>query len=97
RALTPFIAGTSQMPLRRFVLADAIGAGLWATTFCVLGYLFWQSLDRALQLVEAGKLGLLGVLAIGGVVFATYRLVKHPEDRRRFVVWLRGLVASRSR
>ena len=97
RALTPFIAGTSRMPLRRFLLADAIGAGLWATTFCVLGYLFWQSLDRALQLVEAGKLGLLGVLAIGAVVFATYRLVKHPEDRRRFVLWLRGLAASRSR
>ena len=61
RALTPFVAGTSKMPLRRFLLADVIGAGLWATTFCVLGYLFWRSLDRALELLQAGKLGLLGV------------------------------------
>ena len=89
RALTPFIAGTSKMPLGRFLLADVVGAGLWATTFCVLGYVFWQSLDRALELVEAGKLGLLGVLAVAGLAFATYRLVRHPEDRRRLARWLR--------
>jgi undecaprenyl-diphosphatase len=96
RALTPFVAGTSKMPLRRFVLADIVGAGLWATTFCVLGYLFWRSLDRALELIRAGKLGALGVAALAAIGFGVYRLVKHPEDRRRVRTWLRGLVASRS-
>jgi undecaprenyl-diphosphatase len=96
RALNPFVAGTSRMPLRRFLLADIVGAGLWATTFCVLGYVFWQSLDRALNLLEAGKLGLLAFVAVAGAIFAAYRLVKHPEDRRRLRAWLRGLVASRS-
>jgi undecaprenyl-diphosphatase len=84
------------MPLRRFVLADIVGAGLWATTFCVLGYLFWRSLDRALELIRAGKLGALGVAVLVAIAFGAYRLVKHPEDRQRVRAWLRGLVASRS-
>ena len=93
RALTPFVAGTSKMPLRRFVLADLIGAGLWATTFCVLGFLFWRSLDRALELVQAGKFGLLGLLALGAIGSGIHRLVKHPEDRARIRALLRGLIA----
>ena len=47
RALAPFIAGTSRMPMRVFLPYDVIGAGAWATTFCVLGYVFWQSLRPA--------------------------------------------------
>ena len=42
RAIAPFIAGASKMPLRKFLPYDMLGAGLWATTFCVLGYVFWQ-------------------------------------------------------
>ena len=30
------------MPLRRFLPYDMLGAGLWAATFVVLGYVFWQ-------------------------------------------------------
>jgi membrane protein DedA with SNARE-associated domain len=97
RALTPFIAGTSRMPFGRFVFADVIGAGLWATTFCVVGYVFWRSLDRALRLVETGKLGLFGLVALGLIAFGTYRFLKHPEDRRRFVAWVRSVFGGRTR
>jgi undecaprenyl-diphosphatase len=95
RSLTPFIAGTSKMPFRRFLAADLVGTGLWSVTFCVLGYLLWHSLDRALEYAKAGKLGLVGVLllVLGGI--AAYHLVKHPEDRRRLLVWLRERAAFR--
>ena len=52
RALAPFIAGTSRMPLRVFLPYDILGAGAWAATFCVLGYVFWQSFDRITQYVS---------------------------------------------
>jgi undecaprenyl-diphosphatase len=94
RALTPFIAGTSRMPLRRFLVADFVGAGTWAATFCILGYLFWRSLDRALEYARAGKLGLGVVLALAVLAFVCYRLVKHPEDRQRTTAWLRERAAS---
>ena len=54
RALAPFIAGTSKMPLRQFLPYDIIGAGAWATTFCVLGYVFWQSFNKLTQYVSRG-------------------------------------------
>ena len=33
RAVAPFLAGSSGMPLRRFVPYDVIGAGLWGSTW----------------------------------------------------------------
>ena len=55
RAVAPFLAGSSRMPLRRFLPYDIIGAGLWGTTFCLLGYIFWQSFDQARDYAEAGR------------------------------------------
>ena len=42
RAIAPFLAGASRMELRKFLPYDVLGAGLWATLFCLLGYFFWQ-------------------------------------------------------
>ena len=50
------------MPLRRFLPYDIIGAGLWGTTFCLLGYVFWQSFDKVAD--YAGR----GALALGTVI-----------------------------
>ena len=46
RALAPFIAGSSGLAYRRFIPYSILGTGLWATVFCVLGYIFWRSFDR---------------------------------------------------
>lgn len=81
RALAPFLAGTSKMPFRRFLLFDALGAGLWATTFSVLGWVFWQSLDRALELAGWGKLALLVALVLLVVAVLLQRLLRSPERR----------------
>jgi membrane protein DedA with SNARE-associated domain len=89
RALAPFVAGTSRMPLRRFLLADVVGSGLWATAFSVLGFVFWQSLDHALELVRRGKLGLAAVLAVTLCAIAVYRLVHDPKRRQALRAWWR--------
>jgi len=74
---------------RTFVLADIVGTGLWSVTFSVLGYLFWQSLDRALELARTGKLGLFGLLALAALGIAAYRLLGTKSRRRRTIEWLR--------
>jgi len=83
RALAPFIAGASHMPLRKFLPYDVLGAGLWATTFCVLGYVFWRSFDQLTAWVSRGLFAFgLVVALIVGIVFLV-RLQRSAELQRR--------------
>jgi membrane protein DedA with SNARE-associated domain/membrane-associated phospholipid phosphatase len=88
RAIAPFIAGASKMPLRKFLPYDVLGAGLWATTFCVLGYVFWRSFDKLTAWVSRGlfAFGLL-VAMIVAIVFLI-RLQRDAELRARTEAWL---------
>jgi membrane protein DedA with SNARE-associated domain/membrane-associated phospholipid phosphatase len=74
RALAPFVAGTSGMPYRRFIPFSIVGTGLWATTFCVLGYIFWRSFDQVAHLAGQAIFGFgVTVGVIVGVVVAYRR------------------------
>jgi undecaprenyl-diphosphatase len=88
RALAPFIAGTSRMPMRVFLPYDVIGAGAWATTFCVLGFVFWRSFDRLTQYVQRGLFAFATVVAIGLALYFLVRLRRDPELRARVRAWL---------
>lgn len=49
RALVPFVAGASDMPYRKFVVYDALGAVLWTIGFVTLGYVLgasWQVAEK---------------------------------------------------
>ena len=88
RALAPFVAGSSGLAYRRFIPYSIIGCGLWATLFCVLGYVFWESFDQVANV--AGKatfgFGLTVAVLVGGVL--AYRQLRRPEQRRRLVDWM---------
>ena len=83
RALAPFVAGSSRMAYRRFLPFSVVGTGLWSTAYCLLGYIFWQSFDRAAKV--AGQ----AVFAFGATVFVVVlvvwagRRLRRPEERRR--------------
>jgi membrane protein DedA with SNARE-associated domain len=70
RSLAPFVAGASRMPLRRFLPYTTIAAGLWGALLCVLGYLFWGSLEDLLELIRRGSIGLAvaAVIVAGGII-----------------------------
>jgi membrane protein DedA with SNARE-associated domain/membrane-associated phospholipid phosphatase len=88
RAIAPFVAGSSGLAFRRVFPYSVVGAGLWSTLFCVLGYVFWHSFDRVAHV--AGQ----AVFAFGVVVAAivggawAYRRLRDPEQRRRMGAWL---------
>jgi membrane protein DedA with SNARE-associated domain/membrane-associated phospholipid phosphatase len=88
RAIAPFIAGASRMPLRKFLPYDVLGAGLWATTFCVLGYVFWRSFDQLTAWVSRGLFAFgLFVAIVVGIVFLV-RLQRSPGLQQRTKAWI---------
>ena len=89
RALAPFIAGTSKMPLRTFLPYDVLGAGAWAATFCVLGAVFWRSFNQVTKYVSRGLAGFALVVAIALALYGLVRLRRDPEVRERVRAWLR--------
>src|SRR4029079_15305308 len=88
RALAPFIAGASRMPLRVFVPYDVVGAGAWAATFCVLGYVFWQSFHKVVQYVQRGLYAFATVVVLGLVIYGLVRLRRDREFRAKVRTWL---------
>jgi membrane protein DedA with SNARE-associated domain/membrane-associated phospholipid phosphatase len=88
RAVAPFMAGSSGMPLRRFLPYDVIGAGLWGSTFVVLGYIFWQSFSQLVDYAKKGALALGAVIVLVVAIVWLVRWVRDPGNRARLRQWI---------
>jgi membrane protein DedA with SNARE-associated domain len=77
RAFAPLLAGSAGMPARRFLAADVVGAGLWATCFVLLGHTFWANLDQVLDALHSAQ------LAVGGAIMVALAGVLVLRLRRR--------------
>ena len=73
RALAPFIAGSSGLAYRRFIPYSVIGTGLWATAFCVLGYIFWRSFDQVARIAGQAVFGFGVTVALIAAIVVAYR------------------------
>lgn len=83
RAVSPFLAASSGMPVRRFLPYDVLAAGIMSTVFCLLGFLFWHSLDKVLAIAKRGTLALATTIVVVGVVVAVVRWLRVPANRGR--------------
>jgi membrane protein DedA with SNARE-associated domain len=88
RAVNPFLAGSSGMPLRRFLPYDIVGAGAWATTLLVLGYIFWQSFDKVLHYAERGTLALGTTIVVVVALVWLWRRFRDETHRREAAAWI---------
>jgi membrane protein DedA with SNARE-associated domain/membrane-associated phospholipid phosphatase len=88
RAIAPFLAGSSGMPLRRFVPYDVIGAGLWGSTFVVLGYVFWQSFSQLVDYAKKGAFALGAVIVLVVAIVWLVRWLRNDDNRARMRDWL---------
>jgi membrane protein DedA with SNARE-associated domain len=87
RSLSPFLAGSSGMQLRRFVPYDVLGAGLQSSFLCLIGYVFWHSLDRVLAIAKQGALALSATIVVLVAIVVGVRWLRQAENRRRIAAW----------
>jgi membrane protein DedA with SNARE-associated domain len=88
RPLMPFLAGASGMSYRRFVPYDVLGAGLWSATWCLLGYVFWQSFQQVASTAGRGTIAFAILLGLFVGCYQAVKRLRHPEQRRAFARWL---------
>jgi membrane protein DedA with SNARE-associated domain len=86
RTKVAVVSGSTEMPVLRYALADAVGAAIWAIGLGVLGYVFADSVHTLIDRFEASS-GTLGAIAIAGVALgALYLSVQyirsHHPDRQ---------------
>jgi len=84
RNAVPFVAGLAGVPPRRFVPLNVLGAGIWAPTISLLGFLFGKAFERFL--VHARRYEAIGfaVIVAGGLlVFLIRRLRAGARERAR--------------
>lgn len=93
RAITPFLAGTSHIPLRRFLAFDIPGAGAWAATFLAVGYVVASSAERAASLSQGIAYAIGGAAVAGAAVLGLRQLRRSAPRGGRLRLarrWLRA-------
>jgi len=80
RTVTPLAAGLSSIPASRFMLLNAVGAGVWSVAVAwagyVLGHGFMSLLDRARAFEEHA---FIAILLAGATWFAVHTLLKRRK------------------
>ena len=75
RNAVPFVAGLAGVPPRRFIPLNVLGAGIWAPSISVLGFLFGEAFERFLAHARRYEAIALAVLAgLGLLLFLVHRL-----------------------
>jgi undecaprenyl-diphosphatase len=97
RPIAPFIAGASKMSYRRFLPYDVAGAGLWSTTFVLLGYFSWRNIDTATAIASRGTLGVGTGVAVVVAALLAHRFLRTAEQRTEARRWLRTHAVARRR
>jgi len=85
RHVTAFVAGTSRMTFREFIVFSSIGGLLWSTTYILLGYFLEESWSReTARIHHILEISTLIAIAIAGIYFIQQRIRKRREQGRRF-------------
>jgi membrane-associated protein len=69
RVLASLLAGALHMPWRKFFVCNFLGAAVWVTTICGVGYLFGRHLGRLLRDVKRVELGVAIVVVLAVLWF----------------------------
>jgi len=80
RNVTPFALGSSPISWARFLLLNAIGAIVWATSFCYAGYFFGGAIIHSLDNFKQYERPFWGTLVALGLAIWLFTLIRR---RRR--------------
>jgi membrane protein DedA with SNARE-associated domain len=78
RTKLAIVSGSTRMPFHRYLLADALGAAVWATLVGGLGYLFSSSVSTLIDRFGSAShvVGVIAIVVVAAlVVYLSVRYV----------------------
>lgn len=77
-------AGFSTIPMRRFVLLNALSSLVWAALFCTIGYVFGFGIERVVgnEIVTHRRL-LIALALLVGVALTGWLVARHAAASRQ--------------
>ncbi len=80
RAVTPFLAGSSHLPYRRFLAFNVAGATVWGVGSVLIGYIAGDSYHTLERLVGPVTAGIVGAAAV--IALAIWTVSRHRRQSR---------------
>ena len=82
RAVVPLVAGSLQMPIERFLIANIVSAIIWAPAVVFVGWLTATAI-AGLRLTKEVELSIgIGIFIVVAVCLAVARRYRAPHGRR---------------
>lgn len=83
RTISPFVIGMSPIPSWQFLALNVVSAGIWATSFCLLGYLFGTAMEAVLGKIHQYEAAMAVGLALAGLVIWGVHAASERRRKRR--------------
>jgi membrane protein DedA with SNARE-associated domain len=83
RTMTPFVIGVSGVPLRRFIVLNALGALIWASSFGTLGFIFGHGFEVLIGEIKHYEIEVMaGIVLLGLALRGAQRLRRRRKQGR---------------
>ncbi len=76
RAFAPFVAGSTEIPLARFLIYNVIGGVCWAVVLVILGFLFGKSYEAVSRYIG---LGIIIATVVSILFIYVYRFINKKK------------------
>jgi membrane protein DedA with SNARE-associated domain len=80
RTISPFAIGTSDVPTRRYLALNLIGAAVWSAAVAYLGYSLGGVAEALLGQIHRYELGIFAAIACVGAILWSIRFARRRRE-----------------
>jgi len=85
RTVSPFAIGMSDVPTRRYLVLNLIGAAVWAAAVACLGYYLGEAAEALLGQIRRYELAIFAAIAVLGTVLWGVHFAQRRRQRNKLL------------
>ncbi|MHC4505613.1 MAG: DedA family protein [Planctomycetota bacterium] len=85
RTVSPFAIGMSDVPTRRYLMLNLIGAGVWTAAVAYLGYFLGEAAETLLGQLRRYELGIFAAIAALGTILWGMHFARRRRQRNKML------------